>query len=107
MMRLFTQPWVGWQLDVGHLQVEGELGLMDMQAWLDRFGARIMGVHLHDVIGIVDHRAPGSGQVDFERIAAVLPPYAQRTLEIDKSVTFDEFRSGLEYLCEKNCIKQI
>lgn len=107
MMKLFTQPWVGWQLDVGHLQVESELGLMDMDAWLDRFSARIMGVHLHDVIGIVDHRAPGCGQVDFDRIAAVLPLFAQRTLEIDKSVTYEEFQAGLEYLCHKNCIRKI
>ncbi len=103
----YQQPWVGWQLDVGHLQVHEELGLMSFQQWLDRFGNRIIGVHLHDVIGIVDHRSPGTGEVDFSRIARYLPDHAQRTLEVDSSLTFKEIHSGMAALAEAGCVTRI
>jgi len=55
----FKQEWVGWQFDIGHLQVHAELGLLSFRQWLESFSSRIVGVHFHDVIGIQDHRFPG------------------------------------------------
>lgn len=107
LLQEFQQPWVGWQMDVGHLQVLSELGLISIHQWLEEFGTRIIGTHLHDVIGIVDHRAPGKGEVDFDLIGSYLPPFAQRTLEVDKSQTYEEMRAGLEALAAANCITRI
>lgn len=107
LLEEFSQPWVGWQLDIGHLQVMSELGLMSFPGWLETFGKRIIGTHLHDVRGITDHRAPGTGEVNFELVAAHLPSWAQRTLEVDKSQTFEEMQCGLKYLADKKCIKRL
>lgn len=103
----FPQPWVGWQFDVGHLQVHAALGLMSFQAWLDRFDRRIIGVHFHDVQGIVDHRAPGAGDVDFQLVAAHLPAHAQRTLEVDKTLSYAEVRAGMEVLVNTGCVTRL
>ena len=46
--------------------------------------ARIIGAHLHDVNGIIDHRAPGNGTLDWSLVAANLPADALRVLEIDQ-----------------------
>ena len=100
----FQQPWVGWHLDVGHLQTHFQLGLTDFDAWLEQLGQRITGVHLHDVRGITDHQAPGKGEVDFARIAAALPLYCFRTLEVDKSATMEEMSAGLKTLAQAGCI---
>jgi HAD superfamily hydrolase (TIGR01549 family) len=100
----FEQPWVGWQLDVGHLQVLAILGFESFTDWLEQFGRRIIGVHLHDVQGIQDHRAPGSGDVDFRAIAAVIPAHALRTVEVDKSLTVEQISAGLTVLAETGCI---
>jgi len=100
----FTQPWVGWQFDVGHLQVHAQLGLMEFDVWLNKFSKRIVGVHLHDVIGIRDHQAPGSGEVDFFRIAGYLPRDCYRTLEIDNSTPRDDMASGLAHLAQCGCV---
>lgn len=100
----FKQEWVGWQFDIGHLQVLTELGLTLFDPWLERFGERIVGVHLHDVKGIKDHQAPGNGEVDFNKIAAALPLYCYRTLEVDKSLTDLEIAAGLKVLAESGCI---
>lgn len=100
----FPQPWLGWQFDVGHLQVHAQLGLMEFEPWLEKFGSRIVGVHLHDVIGIKDHQAPGRGDVDFQLIARYLPRDCYRTLEIEKSVSRDELVKGLEHLAQCGCL---
>ncbi len=107
MMDAFTQPWVGWQFDVGHLQVHHQLGLLDFEAWLEKFGNRIVGVHLHDVIGIVDHQSPGQGDVDFQRISRYLPRDAYRAAEIDKSVTCADLADGMNYLAQCGCVTKI
>ena len=103
----FQQPWVGWHLDVGHLQTLYALGLTDFDPWLVNFGPRITGVHLHDVRGITDHQAPGCGELDFTKIAAALPPYCYRTLEIDKSATLESIAAGLQLLAKTGCITQL
>jgi sugar phosphate isomerase/epimerase len=71
---------------------------------LERFGKRITGVHLHDVKGITDHQVPGKGEVDFSKIAAVLPPYCYRTLEVDRSFSDVDIAAGLKVLAESGCI---
>ncbi|MQC25707.1 MAG: hypothetical protein DWG78_02055, partial [Chloroflexi bacterium] len=73
----YPQEVAGYLHDVGHAEVQHRLGLTDRAAWWDEVGDRLVGLHLHDVRGLVDHRAPGNGDVDFawlaERIAAANP----------------------------------
>ncbi len=107
LLKEFQQPWVGWQLDVGHIQVHDQLGLMTFKQWLEAFSPRMVGVHLHDVQDILDHQIPGSGDVDFAWLAPYLPGHAIRTLEISKSTPYDEFLSGLKLLEKTGCINSI
>ncbi len=107
LLKEFQQPWVGWLLDVGHIQVHNQLGLMSFQQWLDAFSPRMVGVHLHDVQDILDHQIPGSGDVDFAWLAPYLPSHALRTLEISSSVSFEEFLPGLRLLEKTGCITSI
>jgi sugar phosphate isomerase/epimerase len=98
---------VGWQYDVGHLQIHAALGLTTVDEWLTHFGTRIMGVHLHDVQGIDDHLSPGCGDVDFSNIAKFLPEFAYRTLEVDSKLSKEEIRSGMETLVDAGCVSRI
>lgn len=107
MLDEFTQSWVGWQFDVGHLRVHDELGLQIAHEWVEHFSPRIVGVHLHDVIGIKDHQAPGMGEVDFRLIAQHLPPDCYRTLEVDKALTTDAIERTMQYLQEQGCVFQV
>ena len=103
----FQQPWVGWQLDVGHIQVHDRLGLMSFKQWLEAFSPRMVGVHLHDVKDILDHQIPGSGDVDFAWLATYLPAHAIRTLEINNATPYEEFLPGLKLLEKTSCIASI
>ncbi len=107
LMDTFTQPWIGWQLDTGHLQIQQNIGLDSMQTWLEAFGDRMVGIHLHDVIGITDHLAPGCGCIDFEAIAAKLQPFTQITLEVKPVVTIKEIQTSLPFLEQTGCIKKL
>jgi sugar phosphate isomerase/epimerase len=78
LMNLCEENWFGFQYDSGHAQTLGALGICEHEEWLKRFGKRIIGTHLHDVQGIMDHQQPGVGDVDFEMIARYLPATAYR-----------------------------
>lgn len=107
LLDTFTESWVGWHLDVGHAQVHDNLGLASFADWLARFSKRIIGVHLHDVRGVLDHQTPGSGEVDFQRVAKHLPEFAYRTLEVNPKLSEAEIRSGMETLVATGCVSRI
>jgi sugar phosphate isomerase/epimerase len=75
---------VGYWHDIGHAEVQHRLGLVDKHRWLDVNGPRAIGSHLHDVSKIIDHRAPGEGDVEWQYIIDGLPAGVLRTFEINQ-----------------------
>ncbi|MBE0430743.1 MAG: TIM barrel protein [Dehalococcoidia bacterium] len=72
----------GYWHDVGHAEVQERLGFSTHAEWFSRFKHRMIGIHLHDVLGIVDHHVPGKGDMNWEMIARDLPAGAVRVCEI-------------------------
>jgi sugar phosphate isomerase/epimerase len=98
---------VGYVHDVGHAEVQHRLGLTDRDAWFDLLGERLAVLHLHDVRGILDHRAPGNGDVDFTWLARRVQesnPAALRTFEIDQREPDEDVARGLEVLREAGVV---
>jgi sugar phosphate isomerase/epimerase len=73
---------VGYWHDVGHAEVQQQLGFGLHEEWLSRFRDRIVGIHLHDVLGIADHHAPGKGDINWEMVTKYLPPKIVKVCEI-------------------------
>ncbi|MGE5378798.1 MAG: HAD-IA family hydrolase [Bacteroidota bacterium] len=96
---------IGFLYDVGHAETLDRLGFYPHEEWLKRFGSRIVGAHLHDVIGTTDHYTPGLGEIDFSRIATCLPENAFRTCEFQTFNTPEQVKAGLIHLAERGCIK--
>jgi len=94
----------GYWHDVGHAEVLHRLGLTDRSLWLSASGDRVIGSHLHDVSGIVDHRPPGQGDVRWEDIAAVLPANAMRTVEINQHSLESALADGRRVLVEHGVV---
>ncbi len=90
--------WVGFWYDVGHGEVLHRLGLIPQTEWLSRFSPFIIGVHLHDVKGIQDHRPAGLGTVDWEAILPKLPPHIVATCEFQSAFSAEEIASGVQFL---------
>lgn len=95
---------LGMVFDSGHAMSMDRLGFLPFETWLTRFGSRILGCHLHDVIGLTDHLAPGLGEVDFRHIASFLPDAAIRTLELHIKNTPQQVLDGLRRLADAGAV---
>jgi sugar phosphate isomerase/epimerase len=91
---------VGYWHDVGHAQVLEHLGFGRHEEWLGRFAGRMIGVHLHDVLGLKDHLAVGLGYVDWNMVARYLPDSALRTCEFHSSNSPQHVAAGLKWLVD-------
>jgi sugar phosphate isomerase/epimerase len=107
MLALGDGNALGFQYDIGHAVALDELGLVRHGAWLERFGARIIGVHIHDVHGITDHLVPGQGDVNYGKIADRLPENCLKTLEIGPQARIEEIAKGLELLTGAGIINRL
>ncbi len=96
---------IGYWHDVGHAQVLENLGFNKHAEWLQRFASRIIGTHLHDVIGIGDHRAAGSGAMDWEMVARCVPENALRTCEFQNDNSAEQVTAGVQWLVERGIVK--
>ncbi len=105
LLNTSTAESVGFWYDVGHAQTLDRLGLYPHEEWLKRFSRRIVGVHLHDVVGIQDHHAAGKGEVDWNMVGRYLPAEALRTCEFQNFNSPEQVVTGVQWLVERGCIK--
>ncbi len=100
----YANDAAGYWHDVGHCEVQARLGMIDRGAWFPKLTSRTIGSHLHDVDGILDHRAPGNGDVDWSYIAAGLPPDALRVFEIDQRQPDEAVAASIAFLRERGVV---
>ena len=107
LLELAEPDRLGFTYDVGHSMAMDRLGFYPNEMWLKRFGGRILGAHLHDVIGISDQYAPGLGEVDFRMVAGYLPKEAFRTIEVMSFNTPEQVKTGLKTVVNAGCVNPI
>jgi len=98
LLHLDGAEGVGYWHDVGHAQVLENLGFGTHEEWLRRFSGRMVGIHLHDVVGVDDHQAAGRGEVDWSLVARHLPAGALRTCEFQPFNSPEQVRAALDLL---------
>ena len=91
-------PHLGYWHDVGHARVKKNMDWEDESEYLKKYGERLIGMHLHDVVGINDHKAPGEGNFEFEKIVEFLKRDVIKVLEIHPGSTAEAIRKALSYL---------
>ena len=96
---------LGFIYDVGHAQALDRLGFYSHEEWLTRYSSRMLGCHLHDVIGVTDHLAPGLGEIDFKKVAPYLPENSFRTLELHPGNSLAQIKNGITLMIEAGCIR--
>ncbi len=95
---------IGWVFDTGHAYALDRLDFYGWKEWLQRYADRMVAAHLHDAIGIHDHLAPGSGEIDFLTVGSFLPRNAIRTCELRNTNTPELVKSGMRYLYDRGCV---
>lgn len=99
IFRTFPDDTLCYWHDAGHAEVFDRLGLIHHEDLLRKFSNRLLGVHLHDIIGPMgDHKAPGCGTFDFN----ILKPYVSdstiKVIEAHQPATAEELQSGARRL---------
>jgi sugar phosphate isomerase/epimerase len=107
LLSLAGDDHLGFIYDVGHAQALDRLGFYTHADWLKRYSSRMFGVHLHDVVGVSDHLAPGLGEIDFKKIASYLPENSFRTVELQPGNTLAQVKNGIDLLVETGCIRYL
>ncbi|MCK4546518.1 MAG: sugar phosphate isomerase/epimerase [Candidatus Eisenbacteria sp.] len=94
-----TDPGVvGYWHDVGHAEVNSLIGLRNHTDHLEKARGRLIGMHIHDMIGPDDHIAPGTGEFDFDTILPWWTPELLTVMELHSRVTEDDVVRGREFL---------
>ncbi len=93
---------LGYWHDTGHARIKQIEGFLDHESHLAARSARLIGFHLHDVDDQGrDHRAPGTGSVDFDMIARHVRRHHTLVFEPHPSLTKEEILRSREFLLEK------
>lgn len=92
-------PALGYWHDTGHAHTMEVLGIASQVDFLDRYGDRLIGIHLHDAVGSSDHRALGRGQIDFPKIMEYVRTDTAIVLEIHGHVSEAEVIRSREIAC--------
>ena len=94
----FVLEQAGYWHDVGHAEVLHRLGFIDRHSWLAEHASRCIGAHLHDVIGIGDHRSPGDGDVDWGYVVQGVRHLPSYTLEINQHQPDEQVAAAPRFL---------
>jgi sugar phosphate isomerase/epimerase len=85
--------------DTGHAQLMENLGFIEShEEFLQRYGSRMLGIHLHDIRGCLDHQAPGTGEFDFSRIKQYVSADMLNVIEAHHPATGSQLIKAREFL---------
>jgi sugar phosphate isomerase/epimerase len=92
---------IGYWHDTGHAHANETLGLIGKSALSRNYADQLIGVHLHDAIGLDDHIPPGSGEIDFAALKPFLKTDTIKVIELKPGVAVSEVSDGIQFIREK------
>jgi sugar phosphate isomerase/epimerase len=91
---------IGYWHDTGHAHANEILGLIPKNALLQNYADQLIGVHLHDAVGLDDHIPPGSGEIDFEALKPFLKTDTIKVIELKPGIPASEVAIGIQFVKE-------
>ena len=92
---------IGYWHDTGHAHANETLGFIPKNTLLQNYADQLIGVHLHDAIGLDDHITPGSGEIDFKALKSFLKADTIKVIELKPGIPASEVSEGIRFIREK------
>lgn len=89
---------LGYWHDTGHAHANERLGIIPGGEMLKRYTDHLVGIHLHDAVGLDDHLAPGKGEIDFEAFRPFLEKDMPAVVELKPGTPDSEVSEGLRFV---------
>lgn len=80
--------------DIGHGHVWFNLAGINYMEYLQEYKERLLGFHIHDVIGAADHLAPFTGEINFSAFKGFITEGTLLVIEAHKKATADEIKKA-------------
>ena len=92
---------IGYWHDTGHAHANESLGIIPRGSFLQANATWLIGVHLHDAIGLDDHIPPGSGEIDFAALKPFLNTDTIKVIELKPGIPTLEVSEGIRFIRKK------
>ncbi len=98
ILKEFRGAPLGYWHDTGHAHINELLGIISQRELLATFAGDLVGIHLHDALGLSDHRAPGTGDIDFAALGSYLKAGHRLVVELAPGTSSTDVEYGIAYI---------
>lgn len=106
-LKLFGDKGLFYWHDVGHAEASERLGFTQHVRFLKEFSGRMIGMHIHDIIGFKDHLAPFTGELDYSKIAPYLTNDLIKVIEVNSQAMACDLEAALARIEKTSVIYRI
>jgi sugar phosphate isomerase/epimerase len=94
----FNGAPIGYWHDTGHAHANEALGLIPRGSLLQSYSDQLIGIHLHDAVGLDDHIPPGRGEIDFKALKPFLNADTIKVIELKPRIPESKVSEGIRFI---------